>query len=276
VHNSGANLGRFWSADPAGLKAVRPKNPKSWNRYAYANDDPVNGFDPSGNWTEGDENYDSTSDTGCVGGYWVDEYGDWGGQGTGTCGGQTDTWPPSSSPTGSDGDSCASTQSSFVSIIGVAACPVATQPPPPQPTCFIELKFRSVTAPGFQEYNHAYLWVQDERGTQWVLEGQPQHQNPLNWGNLLGYATQGTGGAPGYPQDAINDREQGQPISGGQNICNLVDKAISLTQNYLQNMFGGNPVPYSPRYLNSNYFAHLLVTDLGIDIFGTPPSAPGW
>jgi len=42
------NLGRFWSPDPAGVKAVRPKNPTSWNRYAYANDDPVNRNDPSG------------------------------------------------------------------------------------------------------------------------------------------------------------------------------------------------------------------------------------
>ena len=42
------NFGRFWSPDPAGVKAARTKNPTSWNRYEYANDDPVNMFDPSG------------------------------------------------------------------------------------------------------------------------------------------------------------------------------------------------------------------------------------
>jgi RHS repeat-associated protein len=42
------NFGRFWSSDPAGLKAAAPSNPTSWNRYAYANDDPINMFDPSG------------------------------------------------------------------------------------------------------------------------------------------------------------------------------------------------------------------------------------
>jgi RHS repeat-associated protein len=42
------NFGRFWSPDPAGLLAARPKNPTSWNRYAYANDDPINGSDPTG------------------------------------------------------------------------------------------------------------------------------------------------------------------------------------------------------------------------------------
>jgi len=42
------NFGRFWSPDPAGLLAARRKNPTTWNRYAYANDDPVNGNDRTG------------------------------------------------------------------------------------------------------------------------------------------------------------------------------------------------------------------------------------
>jgi RHS repeat-associated protein len=41
-------FGRFWSPDPGGLKAANPRNPASWNRYAYANSDPVNGNDPTG------------------------------------------------------------------------------------------------------------------------------------------------------------------------------------------------------------------------------------
>jgi RHS repeat-associated protein len=39
--------GRFLSPDPA-MSSVRMKNPQSWNRYAYAVDDPVNRSDPSG------------------------------------------------------------------------------------------------------------------------------------------------------------------------------------------------------------------------------------
>jgi RHS repeat-associated protein len=42
------NFGRFWSPDPKGFKAANPKNPASWNRYAYVNGDPVNGIDPTG------------------------------------------------------------------------------------------------------------------------------------------------------------------------------------------------------------------------------------
>jgi RHS repeat-associated protein len=44
-----ATMGRFWTPDPSGLAAVNPLNPQSWNMYAYANRDPVNFNDPSGN-----------------------------------------------------------------------------------------------------------------------------------------------------------------------------------------------------------------------------------
>ena len=42
------NIGSFWSPDPGGLATANPKNPTSWNRYLYANGDPVNFRDPSG------------------------------------------------------------------------------------------------------------------------------------------------------------------------------------------------------------------------------------
>jgi RHS repeat-associated protein len=40
--------GRFFGADPGGIATANPKNPSSWNRYAYVNGDPVNFHDPSG------------------------------------------------------------------------------------------------------------------------------------------------------------------------------------------------------------------------------------
>jgi RHS repeat-associated protein len=42
------NFGRFWSSDPGGIATADQKNPQSWKRYAYVNDDPVNGYDPTG------------------------------------------------------------------------------------------------------------------------------------------------------------------------------------------------------------------------------------
>jgi RHS repeat-associated protein len=43
-----ATQGRWPSPDPAGLAAVDPTNPQSWNRYAYVVNNPLNLADPSG------------------------------------------------------------------------------------------------------------------------------------------------------------------------------------------------------------------------------------
>jgi len=43
-----SSQGRWLSPDPAGLPAVDPTNPQSWNRYAYASNDPMTHIDPTG------------------------------------------------------------------------------------------------------------------------------------------------------------------------------------------------------------------------------------
>ncbi len=40
--------GRWISPDPAGIAAVDPGNPQSWNRYAYVNNNPLSLIDPTG------------------------------------------------------------------------------------------------------------------------------------------------------------------------------------------------------------------------------------
>jgi len=40
--------GRWSSPDPAGIAAVDPTNPQSWNRYAYVTNDPIDYLDPMG------------------------------------------------------------------------------------------------------------------------------------------------------------------------------------------------------------------------------------
>ncbi len=40
--------GRWMSPDPAGLAAVNPMNPQTWNRYAYVDGNPLSNVDPSG------------------------------------------------------------------------------------------------------------------------------------------------------------------------------------------------------------------------------------
>jgi RHS repeat-associated protein len=41
-------VGRFYSPDPGGIATANPKDPGSWNRYAYVGDDPVSMYDPEG------------------------------------------------------------------------------------------------------------------------------------------------------------------------------------------------------------------------------------
>ncbi|HET9305420.1 MAG TPA: RHS repeat-associated core domain-containing protein [Candidatus Sulfotelmatobacter sp.] len=78
--------GRWLSPDPAGLSAVDPSNPQTWNRYAYVVNNPLSFVDPTGldcaylndSGTGVDENgIDHNSNQGecwSNGGYWADGY----------------------------------------------------------------------------------------------------------------------------------------------------------------------------------------------------------
>ena len=45
-----SSQGRWLTPDPAGLDAVDPSNPQSWNRYAYVMNNPLSATDPEGLW----------------------------------------------------------------------------------------------------------------------------------------------------------------------------------------------------------------------------------
>jgi RHS repeat-associated protein len=74
-----ANQGRWLSPDPAGLSAVNPSSPQSWNRYTYVLNNPLSMVDPLGLCDDGDTCSDWGSDDG--GGGWGG--GGWGGDGGG-------------------------------------------------------------------------------------------------------------------------------------------------------------------------------------------------
>jgi RHS repeat-associated protein len=79
--------GRWISPDQAGLAAVDPRNPQSWNRYAYVLNNPLSSMDPSGLfcvWDDGsyDSNHDpdngSSYACGTAGGTWFNgDPSDW-------------------------------------------------------------------------------------------------------------------------------------------------------------------------------------------------------
>lgn len=81
-----SQLGRWMHPDPAGLAAVDPSNPQSWNRYSYVLNNPLSNIDPTGLYcvyltdaADGVESIDDNSSSGeCgeSGGYWIaGEYG---------------------------------------------------------------------------------------------------------------------------------------------------------------------------------------------------------
>ena len=79
------NQGRWASPDPAGLAAVDPTNPQSWNRYSYVLNSPLDFVDPLGldhcekdgqiigYFEDGNTNGNTTPQQACsnVGGHWV-------------------------------------------------------------------------------------------------------------------------------------------------------------------------------------------------------------
>jgi RHS repeat-associated protein len=79
--------GRWISPDPAGLAAVSPANPQSWNRYAYVLNNPLSFRDPlglycaylndSGTGVESTDGNSSSGECDGSGGYWIE--GDFGG-----------------------------------------------------------------------------------------------------------------------------------------------------------------------------------------------------
>jgi RHS repeat-associated protein len=49
-----SSQGRWLVPDPAGMAAVDPTNPQTWNRYAYVSNNPLSNVDPVGlDWDEG-------------------------------------------------------------------------------------------------------------------------------------------------------------------------------------------------------------------------------
>jgi RHS repeat-associated protein len=64
-----SSQGRWLSPDPAGLGAVEPGNPQSWNRYAYVGNSPLNNIDPQGlQGNTNDQFNEPTSAGDCSGG----------------------------------------------------------------------------------------------------------------------------------------------------------------------------------------------------------------
>jgi RHS repeat-associated protein len=133
--------------------------------------------------------------------------------------------------------------------------------PPDKPHCFAQLKYRS----SYEFFSHAFWWVQDSNGTNWVIDGGPSlphgHGYLNSWVNL---------GDSGHYETDNSDDATAFDSGTSDVVCDAVDKMILAAENW-QN----NTTPYSSTGPNSNTFAH----DIGNAGGFNPPAPPrtiGW
>ncbi len=79
-----SSQGRWLVPDPAGVAAVDPTNPQTWNRYAYVGNNPLSNMDPLGLDGQCDDkgNCTVTGSAPAPGGWWDLAYEGWPGQGS--------------------------------------------------------------------------------------------------------------------------------------------------------------------------------------------------
>ena len=133
--------------------------------------------------------------------------------------------------------------------------------PPDKPECFAQLKYRS----SYEFFNHAFWWVQDSNGTNWVIDGGPSL--PRGRGYLNSWVNLGDSGH--YETDNSHDATAFDSGTSDA-VCDAVDKMILAAEDW-QN----NTTPYSSTGPNSNTFAH----DIGNAGGFNPPAPPrtiGW
>jgi RHS repeat-associated protein len=236
--------GRWLTPDPAGLGAVDPTSPQTWNRYAYTLNNPLSLVDPLGlmiaiprgctlmGFDENDDPvFDCTSD--------ALQPGDNGGSGP--------VQPPFLGPGGGGGH--------------------LPEPKPPvlrrgQPQCFAQLKSRSVQDPRAQLVGatHSFWYVQDTLGNQYIVSAGPSN-----------------GFLDVWPTDNLNAQPDNVSATTSWNSglsssnCNGADDLLTSADTWPQ-----DTIPYSPALgPNSNSAANYFGQAGGFN-----PSAPsgsmGW
>jgi RHS repeat-associated protein len=242
-----AIFGRFNTPDRCQSNAPR-KDSASWNRYSYAVGDPVNLNDPSGNFTCFDCSEDGSLDCG-VGYHW-DAY-------SGTC------QPNSPGRPGNGEDS---------------------HPDPPSRSIYVHYRPVDSNSAILKYFNHAYVDVTDASGSEFVLEGLPQYQNPLDlrgvaWGKLQANTFSVLLGVVSGDRDDHPSTDSTVGFVKAPYACGTVDRLRALTSSFRNNLVDYFPDPLSVGFLgeNSNYFAHALLVNAGFDVLGSPFAIlPGW
>ena len=152
------------------------------------------------------------------------------------------------------------TPSQALHVVALCEAP----PAPPAANCFAQLKYRTAKTVA----THAFWWIQDSAGSQYIIDGGPQHP--------------GCSGGCGFLEDWITPPPTGHytedNLSAGTWFNSGTSSSVCGQVNALENYartWNQNGTNYSPLGPNSNSFAHYCGTAAGFSV-SSPPRAVGW
>jgi RHS repeat-associated protein len=276
-----STYGAFLTPDRLHTTAISPadpKNPSSWNRYAYAGGDPANQMDPTGtDWVpDGNGGLCSTLDVNCIG------YNPGGGA---TMAGGGNPCP------GLDPNLISALEASpqaptFYAQAQSMGCGPGNEPPDDQhvtallPSCAVEMFTRPIEefskVPGFlgpiHLGSHSYLEVLVDGAFGGTVEGY--HNTTTKPSTLDGLVTEdGTPSIPGADVGQfglIKNNPTGDRVTGA--LMSIACAEVNAIELAAENF---NPVTYHTLGVNSNSFMHWLLGLFGIN-YAKPPGSKGW
>ncbi|MGC2661008.1 MAG: RHS repeat-associated core domain-containing protein [Bryobacteraceae bacterium] len=246
-----AGMGRFMSADPY-VSTAGPLKPQGWNRYPYAQGDPVNRYDPKGLFACDPE--DPTCELPCDPDdpSWCDP-----------CPNSEARFGPHASIAGFGGGSCGG--------------PGPQPDPTPNPPRVWDLSVGFVPVPAAPAgFDHLFIWIhvagisaaQSNTSNSIVFDGGPSSgnctlgpvlTNHVCFGSVVSWSsTTGHYGEVDNPNMAVIFQEQLTAFSGGPLLSG--EQAINLKGTAYNPVFGRN----------SNSVAYTLLLDIGITVPRSP------
>jgi len=249
------------TSDPAGFRAARPRDPQSWNRYAYVAGDPVNRFDPLG--------MDGSDQSGCAA-LFADA---------------SQPYDPYSACSG--GNSCMAmimnfeddpdaatfyAQAAAMGCTSAAATEVAQEFP--LPTCTLEVESRPLDYPVLRHSHidlHGYLVFTSSAGTD-IIEG-------LHQGKLLKAGLGPTGPGDNPSSNTDDGSISGTAVCASLSILQLDVSKINAANITYGGAFGPNSNSVLSYLLESlNYLlidGSWYTIPLSMQIFGYDTALPG-